>query len=85
VKKSLRILLIIVAILIALLALFPEKAATLAVNAERSASGLEHKTIAIGDETWHYLDGGPTDAHVLLLLHGFGGERQLDTIREVVN
>jgi abhydrolase domain-containing protein 6 len=75
VKKTLRYLLALVAFLILLLAIFPENAATLAVNAERSASGLDHKTIVIDGETWHYLDGGPTGAEVLLLLHGFGGDK----------
>ena len=74
-KKTLRYLLPLVAILILLLAIFPEKAAMLAVGAERSASGLSHRTIAVDGETWHYLEGGPTDAEVLLLLHGFGGDK----------
>jgi len=73
--KTLRYLLLLIAFLIFLLAVFPEKAAILAVNAERSASGLEHKTIAVDGETWHYLEGGPTGAEVLLLLHGFGGDK----------
>lgn len=71
----LRYLMILIAVLIGLLALFPESAADLAVNTERSASGLDHKTVTIGDETWHYLEGGPDDAEVLLLLHGFGGDK----------
>jgi len=75
VKKTLRYLLLLIAFLIFLLAVFPEHAARLAVNAERSASGLEHKTVAIDGETWHYLEGGPTGAEVLLLLHGFGGDK----------
>jgi abhydrolase domain-containing protein 6 len=75
VKKTLRYLLPPVAILIFLLAIFPEETATLAVGAERSASGLSHRTIVIDGETWHYLEGGPTGAEVLLLLHGFGGDK----------
>ena len=74
-RKILRYLLALVAFLILLLAIFPEKAAILAVNAERSASGLDYKTIVIDGETWHYLEGGPTGAEVLLLLHGFGGDK----------
>ena len=66
---------LLVAALFGLMALFPEDTATLAVNLERSASGLEHKTIVVGGETWYYLEGGPEDAEVLLLVHGFGGDK----------
>jgi abhydrolase domain-containing protein 6 len=68
-------LLILVAGLIGLMAVFPQATAKLAVNAERSRSGLSYKTVAIGDETWHYLEGGPKDAAVVFLLHGFGGNK----------
>ncbi len=75
VKKTLSYLVGVVAVLLGLMALFPEDTATLVVNLERSASDLEHKTIVIGKETWHYLEGGPDDAEVLLLIHGFGGDK----------
>ncbi|RLA34636.1 MAG: alpha/beta hydrolase [Gammaproteobacteria bacterium] len=68
-------LLILVASLIGLMAVFPQATAKLAINAERSRSGLTYKTVVIDDETWHYLEGGPADAEVLLLLHGFGGDK----------
>ncbi len=74
-KKLLMYLVILVASLIGLMALFPEEAAKLGMNAERSGSGLGYKTVVVGDETWHYLEGGPKDAEVVLLLHGFGGDK----------
>ncbi len=74
-KKILLYLMLLVAALFGLMALFPEDTATLAVNLERSASDLDYKTVVIGDETWHYLEGGPEDAEVLLLIHGFGGDK----------
>ena len=74
-KKILLYLTLLLVVLFGLMALFPENTATLAVNLERSASGLDHKTVVIGDETWHYLEGGPEDAEVLLLIHGFGGDK----------
>ena len=74
-KKLLTYLVILIAGLIGLMALFPEKTAELAVNAERSRSGLSHETVVIGDETWHYLEGGPEDGEVILLFHGFGGDK----------
>jgi len=74
-KKLLMYLLILVVGLIGLMALFPEQSAKLGMNAERSVSGLGYKTVVIGDETWHYLEGGPRDAEMVLLLHGFGGDK----------
>ncbi len=74
-KKLLTYLVILVAGLVGLMAVFPEETAKLAVNAERSRSGLDHKTVVIGDDTWHYLEGGPEDAEAVLLLHGFGGDK----------
>lgn len=68
-------LLIFVAGLIALMAVFPQATTKLAINAERSRSGLSYKTVVIDGETWHYLEGGPADAEVLLLVHGFGGNK----------
>lgn len=62
-------------VFVALLALFPEEATNMAVNAERSASGLQYESVVIDNETWHYLDGGSEDAEVLLLIHGFGGDK----------
>ncbi len=74
--KKLSIYLVILVVgLIGLMALFPEQSAKLGISAERSMSGLEYKTVVIGDETWHYLEGGPKDAEVVLLLHGFGGDK----------
>jgi len=74
-KRLLTYSVIILAGLIGLMALFPEKTTILAMSAERSVSGLHLKTVIIGSETWHYLEGGPRDAEVVLLLHGFGGDK----------
>jgi len=75
VKKVLLYLMLLLVTLFGLMALFPGDTATLAVNLERSASDLNHKTVIIGGETWYYLEGGPEDSEVLLLLHGFGGDK----------
>jgi pimeloyl-ACP methyl ester carboxylesterase len=75
VKKILFYPMLTLAALFGLMALFPEDTARLAVNLERSASGLDHKTVVVAGETWHYLEGGPEDAEVLLLIHGFGGDK----------
>ncbi len=74
-KRILLYLVAVIAGLIALMALFPEQTAKLGISAERSFSGLGYRTAVIGEETWHYLEGGPIDAEVVLLLHGFGGDK----------
>lgn len=74
-KRALMYLVILLVALVSLIALFPEKAAEIAINAERSRANLVHQTVVIDDETWHYLEGGPSDAQVLLLIHGFGGDK----------
>lgn len=74
-KKILTVSGILVAGLIGLMALFPEKTAELGISAERSRSSLQEKTVVVDGDTWHYLEGGPMDAEVLLLLHGFGGDK----------
>ena len=65
----------LIAAVFALMALYPERATEIAIDLERTASGLDHKTIVVGDETWHYLEGGPKDAPAILMIHGFGGEK----------
>ena len=74
-KRVLLVLLGLIAAFFALIALYPQKATALAFELERYASGLEHKTIVVGEETWHYLEGGPKDADVLLMIHGFGADK----------
>ena len=74
-KKMLFVLLGLFAALLALAALYPQKATSIAIGIERYAGGLDHKTIIVGGEAWHYLEGGPKDADVLLMIHGFGGDK----------
>ena len=74
-KTILLVLLGLFAALVAFGALYPEKATAIALDLERSASGLESKTLVVGEETWHYLDGGPEDADVLFMIHGFGADK----------
>ena len=74
-KKVALFLLVVLALLVALMALFPERATQVAFSIERNVSGLEVKSTSVDGETWHYLEGGTPDAPVLLLLHGFGGDK----------
>lgn len=74
-KKIVIFLLLALAILAGLMAAFPRDTTELAFSLERFRSGLDHKTLDVSDETWHYLEGGSSDAPVVLLLHGFGGDK----------
>ena len=74
-KKVAIFLTLFIASLIGLMAAFPEDATRAAFAIERFRSGLEHKSIVLDGETWHYLDGGPTEAPVVLLLHGFSADK----------
>jgi pimeloyl-ACP methyl ester carboxylesterase len=73
------VLLIIVAVLIAglivLYVFLPGKFVALAVHLMRRSSRLKHKTIEVNGDIWPYLEGGPESADVLVLLHGFGGDK----------
>ena len=42
----------------------------------RSASGLRKKSIAVGEIDWVYLDSGKAESEALLLLHGFGANKE---------
>lgn len=74
-KRLLISLVVIIGALVGLMALFPEHTARLAINTERSSSGLGYKSMVVDNEPWHYLEGGPQNAEVVLLLHGFGGDK----------
>ena len=74
-KKIALFLLLVLACLVALMAIFPEDTTRLMFAAERNRAGLELKSAVVDGETWPYLEGGSPDAPVLLLLHGFGGDK----------
>lgn len=42
---------------------------------ERQLAGLAHKQLNVGDLSIHYYQGGPTDAQTILMLHGFGADK----------
>jgi len=75
VRKVALWLLSALAVVVALMAAFPEDAARLAISIERNRSGLEARSVVVDGETWHYLEGGAHEAPALLLLHGFGADK----------
>ena len=74
-KKVALSLLIVLGVVAALMAAFPEDAARIAFSLERSQSGLELRSVTVDGETWPYLEGGAPEAPVILLLHGFGANK----------
>ena len=74
-KKIALSLLAVSGCLVALMAAFPEDTARMMFVLERQRAGLELRSAVVDGETWHYLEGGSSDAPVLLLLHGFGGDK----------
>ena len=51
----------------------PQEALALAMSAERERSMLTEQSVQVGEDRWPYLEGGSGD--VVLLLHGFGGDK----------
>jgi pimeloyl-ACP methyl ester carboxylesterase len=78
-----RRLLIVIAVLVAALLgglttfdyLAPEKAAEFGVGLERSRNGLAEKRITVDGLDIAYLEGGPADGEPLILVHGFGADK----------
>jgi len=47
----------------------------LLIVAGRKAARLKPGSVIVGDVEWPFLEGGPPDGEVLLLVHGFGAEK----------
>ncbi|WP_417609258.1 alpha/beta fold hydrolase [Parasphingorhabdus sp.] len=71
----LTILGILVLALFAVYAFFPRGLYRFLRNALRRRGKLVEKSIKVGDLVWPYLEGGPADGEPLVLLHGFGGDK----------
>ncbi|KAF1051810.1 MAG: Lipase 1 [Stenotrophomonas maltophilia] len=74
-KKALLCLLLLVLLAAATLYLFP---ATLLASLQwfdRTRAGLTEKTLRVDDLDIRYYEGGPQDAETILLVHGFGADK----------
>jgi abhydrolase domain-containing protein 6 len=76
-KTSIKILVaipvMVLLVIVALYFLFPGVVFNVLLNSERRSSGLEQKSIDIDNVHFEYLEGGKGE--VLVLLHGFGGNK----------
>ncbi len=54
---------------------FPERFVEVLRHVVRRACRLRTRSIDVDGDTWHFLEGGPVSGEVLLLLHGFGGDK----------
>ena len=61
--------------LVTVYVLFPRSLFIFLRNALRRKGKLTEKSIKVGDLVWPYLEGGPSDGEPLVLLHGFGGDK----------
>lgn len=53
----------------------PDMVTAWGLQLERSRCGLQHKTVQVDAETWHYLEGGRGHGNSILMLHGFSADK----------
>ena len=54
---------------------FPDRLVALMIGATRRFCGLQPRSVDVGGVEWPYLDGGNPSGDVMLLVHGFGGDK----------
>ena len=69
------ILALALAAVVALYFLAPRTLFNAARNAQRRKGGMVQKSIEADGLTWPYLEGGKADGEALVLVHGFGGDK----------
>lgn len=69
------VLLLLVIVFLAMYWLFPNQLVRLAISAGRRSARLQAKSLVADGDTWHYLEGGPAGADAILLVHGFGADK----------
>ena len=74
-KFVLGAVLLFASVLLVVAVLLPKDTARLLVDLERARAGLSPGVVTIAGEPWHFLEGGPADGELLLLVHGFGGDK----------
>lgn len=74
-KLVLIALAIALALLVAIYFLFPRAVFNAARNAQRRKGGMALKSVEAGGLIWPYLEGGKAGGAALVLVHGFGGDK----------
>ena len=55
--------------------LIPARLVALVVGIVRKSARLTEKSVLVDGNPWPYLEGGPPDGEVVVMLHGFGGDK----------
>jgi pimeloyl-ACP methyl ester carboxylesterase len=74
-KKLLLALLLVIGVTAAGLYAFPAALLTSAQYLERQIAGLSSEQLEVANLSIHYYEGGPSDAETLLMIHGFGANK----------
>ena len=74
-KFIVMILIALIAALLILYYVFPEKILAFTRQSLRRRGGLVQKSITVEGRAWPYLEGGNFSKPVLILIHGFSGEK----------
>lgn len=74
-KKLLLALLLVIGVTAAGLYAFPAALLTSAQSLERQIAGLSSEQLEVANLSIHYYEGGPSDAETLLMIHGFGANK----------
>lgn len=54
---------------------FPKQLFFVVIRIGRRLAGLRLRSVEVDGSSWNFLEGGPASGEVLLLLHGFGGDK----------
>ena len=54
---------------------FPANLVRFLVRAARLATGFKSRSVDVDGVAWPYLEGGPDSGEIVILLHGFGGDK----------
>ena len=74
-KTVLLLLAVLIAVILFLRIVYPQQLANGLLLTARRVLGLRSKNIEVDGNLWPYLEGGPASGDVLLLLHGFAGNK----------
>ena len=72
---SLWSILAVVVAFISIYFFFPAWLVAMITGAARLWGRMSAKTVDVDGITWTYLEGGPADGEIVVMLHGFGGDK----------